>query len=479
MMPTTELNNRSNLILQSFADLNSLRIVLIALPFLAFNPTTALVSAIGIGCYQGYTLWNTTADKTTTGNKWTDAALLVSSTALSYFCPLAQLVLSNGVSLAASGYKLWTAENWQNRGMLLLQISHQSVHLTSMYYGTAGWMGVSLLSQATSELFQAWKAFKETKKNQTPEMIAFIILAALRVRKAASYLPEDFLWPKAQKLTISQPTLQKLTEEQKGKEEKSIQLEEESSSQPPATQQAVEETPPATTVSEPAPESAPVEIPSSQPPETQQMVEETPLATTVSEPAPQPLRKATAEDLANLIKKQDKNFDLRAGQSFIIDKRSLLDFRAVLLKEGFLPEIEGIEFDSRIYNCFFEGLSFKNCKFRDVGFNNCKFDDVSFIKCSFKDTTWSNVTLQNSIFNTCNFRNAQINCDLRHEDAYLISCYTNLVFTDCDFSKSSFGKPFNRFHFGREPEPPVQFNTVEFSNCNFYKSLWDNVRAIA
>jgi hypothetical protein len=36
-MPIIELNNRPNLILKSFADLNAQRIVLIALPFLAFN----------------------------------------------------------------------------------------------------------------------------------------------------------------------------------------------------------------------------------------------------------------------------------------------------------------------------------------------------------------------------------------------------------------------------------------------------------
>lgn len=199
MTPIVGLNNRPNLILKSFADLNAQRIVLIALPFLAFNPTTALVSAIGIGCYQGYTLWTSTADKTTTGNKWTEAALLVSSTALSYFCPLAQVVLSNGVSFAVSGYRLWTADNWLNRGQILLQVSHQSVHLASMYYGTAGWMGASLLAQAGSELVQACTA---SIKDQTPEMIAFFILAAIRIKKAASYLPDDFAWTRAQRQQI-------------------------------------------------------------------------------------------------------------------------------------------------------------------------------------------------------------------------------------------------------------------------------------
>jgi gamma-glutamyl-gamma-aminobutyrate hydrolase PuuD len=383
MASVVEVNNRPNLILKSFADLNSQRIVLIALPFLAFNPTTALVSAIGVGCYQGYTLWNTTADKTTTGNKWTQAALLVSSTALSYFCPVAQLVLSNGVSFGSSSYRLWKANNWQKWGKILFQMTSQSVHMASMYYGTPAWMGVSLLSQAGSEFYQAWKA---SKKDQTPEMIAFLILAALRIRKAATYLPKDFLWPKDQKLTLSQPTLQKLTEDQNVNqvEEKSIQLKEEGSSQ--------------------------IEISHSNPPETQQAMEKTPPATTVSEPVPkpasQPLRKATADDLTNLIKKYDNHFN--SGSGATLEKTALLDVRAALLKEGFLPEIESLEFHSEICNCAFKGLSFKKCDFKKAGFVNCKFEDVSFFRCSFIKSVISNTIIKDSSFRFCDFTCAYI-----------------------------------------------------------------------
>src|ERR1700681_922647 len=98
MTQIIEPNNRLNLIIKSFADLNSQRIVIIALPFLALNPTTALLSSIG---YQGYTLWNTTADQTTTGNKWTEAALLVGDKALKVLFPVPHLVLSNGRSFAS------------------------------------------------------------------------------------------------------------------------------------------------------------------------------------------------------------------------------------------------------------------------------------------------------------------------------------------------------------------------------------------
>ena len=439
MTTRIDLNNRPNLILKSFADLNAQRVVLIALPFLALNPTTALVSSLGISFYQGITLWTTTADKTTTGNKWTEAALLISSTALSYFCPLAQLVLSNGVSFASSSYRLWTAESWQNRGQILLQVSHQSIHLASLYYGTAGWMCASLLSQTGSELIQAgialketiqaWRAPQDTKKDQTLEMIAFALLAYIRLKKAYSYLPDDFSWTRAQKKTLSPPTVQELTKDEKSNpvlvEEKSIQLEEESS---PRTaiqeaQHAVEEKDPLLGLK--------------RNPCVATLKEENPIATTVSEPVPaQPLRKATAEDFTNLFRKHGKNFDVGLSRSFTINKSSLLDFRAALLQEGFLPEIEGLEFHSGIYNCAFEGLSFKNCNFKNARFNNCKFGDVLFIESSFKKTTWSAVALQNSIFNGCDFSKAMIAGRVSGIHDCYPTQFINLVFTNCDFSKS-------------------------------------------
>src|SRR5690242_11630305 len=90
-------NRRSDFILKNFSDLNSQRIISIALPFLALNAKTSALSSVGVGLYQCYTLWNATPDQTTTGHKALDAALLVSSAALGYFFPLHQLLFSSGL----------------------------------------------------------------------------------------------------------------------------------------------------------------------------------------------------------------------------------------------------------------------------------------------------------------------------------------------------------------------------------------------
>jgi len=186
MKTTIDANKRSDFIFKNFSDLNAQRIISIALPFLALNSKTAAISSVGVGVYQCYTLWNTTPDKTTTGRKWADAALLVSSAALGSLFPKHQLIFSNAVFFSTHLYKLLASDN---RPTTLLQIIHQAIHLSSIYHKTPVWIVLSLLSQATQELTQA---YKQGKENKIPEMIASFLLAAIRLHKASSYLPSDF-----------------------------------------------------------------------------------------------------------------------------------------------------------------------------------------------------------------------------------------------------------------------------------------------
>ncbi len=169
MTNTINANKRPDFISKQFADLNAQRIISIALPFLSLHSKTARISSLAIGAYQLYN-----------ANTWSDRALLVSSTALGYFCPLGQLALSSSAVL----YKCYQDPELKS----LLQVTSQAIHIASIYYGTPAWIVASLLSQATGELIQSYKEYQESK---TPEMIAALLLAGLRVHKACSYLPKE------------------------------------------------------------------------------------------------------------------------------------------------------------------------------------------------------------------------------------------------------------------------------------------------
>jgi hypothetical protein len=199
MKTTINSNNRSDFIFKSFSDLNGQRIISIALPFLALNSKTAALSSVGVGFYQCYTLWKTTPDKTTTGRKWADAVLLVSSAALGTLFPKCQLIFSSGVFFSTHLYKLLATDN---RPTTVLQIIHQAIHLSSIYHKTPAWIVLSLLSQASQELTAA---YKQGKENKTPEMIASFLLAAIRLHKASSYIPSDFGLFKAPKIAPKEP----------------------------------------------------------------------------------------------------------------------------------------------------------------------------------------------------------------------------------------------------------------------------------
>jgi gamma-glutamyl-gamma-aminobutyrate hydrolase PuuD/uncharacterized protein YjbI with pentapeptide repeats len=453
MTHIVDFNNVSNYALKSFAELNTQRVVMIALPFLALNSKTAMISGIGIGCYQFYSLLRTTADKTTTGNKWTEGALLASSTVLSYFFPGAQFILSNGVSFAVHTYQLVYADSWQKQGKTVYQIAQQAIYISSIYYGTAAWLCASLLAQAGSELIEAWEAHR--KENKTPEKIALVLLAMIRIGKAASYLPFDYSWIKSKKIEqlppVKEPAVAKAAEKDLPVKEKVH------AKNPPAmisdhTPQAVQ----AATVEKIALKTFPSEQPAvvvNEPAKELQepipaKIEEQPAAAVPNDPPPQPLKKLTQEDWSSFSAKFIDYFQCHFSPP-TDPKGKSLDIRAELLKAGFSTDIEGIKFENTFHNCSFQGLNFKDCKFKYSTFRFCIFDQISFDHCNFKSSTWIGVALQNSCFNECNFTRTRF--------------------------KQSKEQPSYNLTNPQGSSIVNQFNNLEFINCDFYKTLWEHI----
>jgi hypothetical protein len=189
MIKTINFNSRTDFILKEIQDLHPQRYILIALPFLALHPTTAMISCIGIGAHRCYSLWNAPSSETMTGNKWTEGAFLVSIAVFGHFCPLTKLALSSAVFFWTHVGKLYHANGWYNKSIVLLQIGSQATYVASTYYGTQAFIALSLLSQAFEELTQAYQQYQESKK---PEMIASILLASIRLYKANAYIPKEY-----------------------------------------------------------------------------------------------------------------------------------------------------------------------------------------------------------------------------------------------------------------------------------------------
>ena len=171
-------NRLPDFIFKSVANLNSQRIISLALPLLSLNPVTAQLSSIGIGLYQCHSMWMNKDAKTFSGYKWVDIALLASSIALSIYFPMIQLALSSGVFFLTHGYQLITKDS---RKQTALQMTQHAVHLASLYYRTPLLMGISLVSQAGTEIVQAYH------EERTPERCVNLLMAAIRLYTASQY----------------------------------------------------------------------------------------------------------------------------------------------------------------------------------------------------------------------------------------------------------------------------------------------------
>ncbi len=532
MTQTVDINNIPNYIFKAFAELNTQRVVVIALPFLALHSKTAMVSSIGIGCYQVYTLWTTTPDKTTTGNKWTEAALLTSTTALSYFFPGAQFILSNGVSFAVHSYRLVKDDSWQKRGKTLYQIAQQAIYISSINYGTSGWLCASLLSQAGNELIQAWESYHQKKENKTPETIALLLLAMIRVIKASTYLPRDFSLIRAKKAESSLPPLIKKPlkdpEEKKAEATPVLTKSEVNSSTPPEVQSvavekvalqalstepqnaipvieqnlpaAVEKVALQALFAEPqnpipvveqdlpiAVEKIALQALSAEPLEPIPVIEKD-LSIAVEKVAlqtpsadPQKPIPVIEQDLPAAVNVSSPSNDPPPQPLKKLTQQDWLSFsqkfsnylKGQHIQPSYpLKQEEPLDIGAALQKAGFtteiEGIKFQST------FVNCSFQGLSFKNCKFKYNSFHCCNFDHILFDHCNFtRSIWVGVALQ-----------NSCFNECNFSKSRFALEYYRDWSKESPTHLInpqgqvivnQFNDLEFINCNFFKTFWEHI----
>jgi gamma-glutamyl-gamma-aminobutyrate hydrolase PuuD len=115
-------------------------------------------------------------------------AVTISSIALTFFFPFARLLISNGVVLATGAYELAShlhQHEWKAATKNLFALAHTALYVASVWHGTAGWIALSLLSQAGLEIYQS---YEEYGKGRWPETVAKIVLATIRLYSAAPHL---------------------------------------------------------------------------------------------------------------------------------------------------------------------------------------------------------------------------------------------------------------------------------------------------
>jgi len=364
-------------------------------------------------------------------------------------------------------------------------MTQHAVHLASLYYRTPLLMGISLVSQAGTEIVQAYH------EERTPERCVNLLMAAIRLYSASQYLPRQ---------PSQAPT--PVQEENKQVENKPETVEEMRDKPPilPESNPTVEnetlpthDLPPQAEV--PAPqvetdivpaESSPkaaditpayerssqaaatandtlavcerslapqkpltIETRDKTPnsPESNSIVENERLplyenspevkeSGSVQENAAQiPLRKMTQKDW-DIFAKNNPDYikdQLLSSTSSKFQTETLFDVKAALQNAGFSSDLEGLSLKNRFNNCRFVGLNFKNCNFEGTNFYRCLFDQVTLDNCSFKWAKFYSLSIANSNLIDCNFSQIyfrdfnDLNCEI-----------INSEFHSCKFNKTSF-----------------------------------------
>ena len=343
MNPIINSNRLPDFISKSVANLNSQRIISLALPLLSLNPITARVSSVGVGLYQCYSMWTNKDVKTFSGSKWADTALLASSITLSVFFPMLQLGFSSGVFFGTYVYKLLKEDS---PGLTALQMTQHAVHLASLYYRTPLLMGISLVSQAGTEIVQAYH------EERTPERCVNLLMAAIRLYTASQYLPR-------------QPSLE-TTPAHQGENNKTPIL----------------------------PESNPNVENAAQIPLKKMSQEDWNI---FAKKHPEYI---FAKRHPEYIRGQF--FPSSSSQPAEI----LLDVKTALQRAGFSSDLDGLDIQNHFTDCLFAGLNFKNCSFDKMKFNRCLFDQTTFELCSFKETYFISSSIGNSHWISSDFSSA-------------------------------------------------------------------------
>ena len=171
------------------------RVVAIALPFLSLHSRGQILVSIGMGGCQIWT--HLSAAKThCAGQAWRAmgvslirVTVAVSCLGLTILFPLVQFVVSNGYLLISRSGSLvlhLSKKQWRGASENVLALVHCAIHVASVWYGGAGWMTLSLLTQAGLELYQSYGEY--AGRGRWPEAMANAALAAIRIYKAKPHL---------------------------------------------------------------------------------------------------------------------------------------------------------------------------------------------------------------------------------------------------------------------------------------------------
>ncbi|MGH2613150.1 MAG: hypothetical protein ACRDFB_08920 [Rhabdochlamydiaceae bacterium] len=189
MINTIDTNKRPDFNQALFATLNGQRLISIALPFIAmYSSKTSSMISTGVGVYQCITLWTTTEKN---NNKYIQTADLVITVTLGYFFPPGQLCYATLKFLLTQYFQLTQTKNWGDRGKVALQVMSHAIYLHSTISSNPLSIVLSLLSQATGELIQVYTHYHDKTVNRTPEIIASMLLAAIRLHKVSTLLPHQ------------------------------------------------------------------------------------------------------------------------------------------------------------------------------------------------------------------------------------------------------------------------------------------------
>lgn len=173
------------------------RVISIAIPFINLNPAAGRVVSVGMGIYHTWTVLTDIGAVCQKGN-WLEAAkklpflvLVVSSTAFAIIFPFGQFVISNGTQLLSSLYEIFLhlyTQEWEESGKALLRVLCQAIYIASVFTGTPELIALSLIIQALGELSQAYQEFAERGEERLPEIIAHLILGAIRIHSTVPHL---------------------------------------------------------------------------------------------------------------------------------------------------------------------------------------------------------------------------------------------------------------------------------------------------
>lgn len=169
------------------------RIASIALPFLCFYAPVRTGLAVSFGAAKSFQILNNIYtnyqqdDLKTSAGRTLELAKVVTCVYLSVYQPVIGIVASSFEQIVIDLNKTYThieKKEWQQACGTLYAVSVQILYLASVVVGGPQLKMLSLLSQATLELYCS---YKKLHRGQKPEAFANLLLALIRLSQAPAY----------------------------------------------------------------------------------------------------------------------------------------------------------------------------------------------------------------------------------------------------------------------------------------------------